>query len=138
MEKAIEVLSKLQIKITEPRKVITSIMINTKQHLTIEDILKQARESLPQIGIATVYRVLKILEDEKVIEKHIFNDDYIIYENTYAKDHHYHIIDIEKNNVIEFCNSDLEELIKKLVSDKGYELISHNIKIYAKGEKNDK
>ncbi|MCT4574684.1 MAG: transcriptional repressor [Alphaproteobacteria bacterium] len=138
MEKAIEVLSKLQIKITEPRKVITSIMINTKQHLTIEDILKQAKESLPQIGIATVYRVLKILEDEKVIEKHIFNDDYIIYENTYAKDHHYHIIDIEKNNVIEFCNSDLEELIKKLVSDKGYELISHNIKIYAKGEKNDK
>lgn len=138
MKDAIKVLSDLNIKITEPRKVITKIMINTEQHLTIEDILFKARDILPHIGIATVYRILKILEDENLIEKHIFNDDCIIYENTYAKDHHYHLVDIENNNVVEFSSPELEKLISKLVSEKGYEIVSHNIKIYAKELQNDK
>ncbi|MCQ4796413.1 transcriptional repressor [Anaerofustis stercorihominis] len=75
---------------TKQRRLIYSIITNSKEHLSAEEIYKSAKKEMPNIAIGTIYRNLNLMirdgEIRKVeihnapdrFDKNIINHDHLI------------------------------------------------------------
>ena len=117
------------LKMTEPRKVIAKVLSDSKDHPDVELVYQRASEIDRNIGIATVYRTIRLFEENNIIEKHEFKDGRFRYEEV-PDEHHDHLIDVRSGKVIEFQNDDIEELQKRVAKELGYELVDHRLELY--------
>ncbi|MFT7087281.1 MAG: Fur family ferric uptake transcriptional regulator [Rickettsiales bacterium] len=127
---------KKNIKLTENRRIVARIISESKDHPDVEELYTRASKIKPNIGIATVYRAVKMFEEEAVIAKHDFNHDAggsrnkARYEEL-SEEHHDHLIDINSGKVVEFFNEEIEKLKEKIAQDLGYRLVDHKLELYA-------
>ena len=135
MSKLFERCIKLGLKMTDQRKVIVETLSSATDHPDVEMVYKRASKIDKRISIATVYRTIRIFEENGIIDKHEFGDGRFRYEEA-TSDHHDHLIDIKSGKVIEFQNKDIEDLQKKVAEKLGYELVDHRLELYAVPNKN--
>ena len=108
MENYIEVV-KLKLKeegykLTPQRRSIVDIMIkNEGKHLNSEEIYDLVKVACPEIGLATVYRTLQLLDDIGAVSKLNLDDGCCRYEiSTNDETHnHHHLICKKCNKIIE-------------------------------------
>lgn len=117
------------IRMTEQRKVIASIIAASDDHPHVEEVYARAHKIDPRISIATVYRTVKLLQEEGVIYKHDFGDGRARYEQT-QETHHDHLIDIRSGKVIEFFNEEIEKLQEKIAEQFGFKLVDHRLELF--------
>ncbi len=117
------------LKMTEQRKVIARVISDSKDHPDVEGVYARASAIDDNISIATVYRTVRLFEEEDIIEKHDFGDGRARYEQVTDK-HHDHLIDINSGKVIEFMNEDIERLQHEIAKKYGYRLIDHRLELY--------
>lgn len=122
------------LKMTDQRRVISRVLSEAQDHPDVEEIYRRSIAIDPKISIATVYRTMRLFEDVNVIEKLDFGDGRARYEEN-REEHHHHLIDINSGEVIEFQDSELEELKKKIAVRLGYDLIGDKLELY--GTKKD-
>lgn len=120
------------IKLTESRRAIASVVSDSKDHPNVDEVLRRVNEINPKIGIATVYRTLKLMEEAGIITKHEFGTNKAHYEIEEEDEHHDHLIDISTGKIHEFFNIELEELKEKIANNMGYELVGHKLELYCK------
>lgn len=120
------------LKLTENRRIIAKIVCESKDHPDVEEVLRRANKINPRIGIATVYRTLKILEEFDIIAKHEFGTNKAHYESSEEGEHHDHLIDVSTGKIHEFFNIELENLKEKIAKNMGYELVGHRLELYCK------
>lgn len=132
MPNLVEICLKKNIKLTNHRKIIAQIISESTDHPDVEELYRKAYFINPKIGIATVYRAVKMFEDLGLIARHDFlgkgKSRYEVLED----DHHDHLIDITNNQVHEFFNAELENLKTKIAHEMGFELIGHKLELYCK------
>ena len=120
------------LKVTHPRKRILEILEGVgNKHVTADDIYRLLVEADEDIGLATVYRVLNQFEAAGLVSKHNFEGGQAFYELDEG-DHHDHMVDVETGQVIEFVSEEIEELQRKIASDRGYEIEDHSLVIYVR------
>ena len=121
--------NKLGLKMTEQRKVIVQVLAESKDHPDVELVYKRASEIDNNIGIATVYRTIRLFEENNIIQRHEFREGKFRYEEV-RDEHHDHLIDVRSGKVVEFQNDAIEELQKRVAKELGYELIDHRLELY--------
>ena len=120
------------LKITLPRIKILEILESAEvHHVSAEDVYKLLIANQEEIGLATVYRVLTQFEQAGICIRHNFEEGHAVYELT-PSDHHDHMVCLETGDVIEFADDIIEERQKKLVEDRGYEIVDHSMVLYVK------
>ncbi len=123
------------LRLTEQRKVIVRLLeetiFDTKFHPDVDEIYNRAIKIDKKISVATVYRTVKLLEENGIIDKHEFKAGKARYEVS-TENHHDHLIDINSGEIIEFIDDDIEKLKKKIANKHGYELIDHRLELYCK------
>ncbi|MGZ5490694.1 MAG: transcriptional repressor, partial [Nitrososphaeraceae archaeon] len=72
----------LGFKVTVSRKAILNIITNTENDLTAEEIYILTHKKDPKIGIATVYRNIRLLEKLGLVEKSYYGDNKAKYKFT--------------------------------------------------------
>ncbi len=119
-------------RLTEQRTAVLNVMVRNKsQHLSAEEVLYKARDEMPNIGIATVYRTLEKLAELGILYKTMFAEGKYRYELADAKGHqHHHVICLSCGKIIEI-EEDLLNKLEEHLEKKGYEIINHELKIYA-------
>ncbi len=134
MSSAIEKLcSERKIKLTENRRIIARVISGSSDHPDVEEVFHRASKINPKIGIATVYRAVKMFEELGVIAKHDFGGKgRARYEKLESDEHHDHLVDITTDEVHEFFSEELEKLKTKIARDKGFELIGHRLELYCR------
>jgi len=104
------------LRLTEQRKVIVRLLeetiSDTKFHPDVDEIHSRAIKIDKKISVATVYRTVKLLEENGIIDKHEFKAGKARYEVS-TENHHDHLIDINSGEIIEFIDDDIEKLKKK-------------------------
>ena len=119
------------IKITEQRKVIAEVLSRANDHPSVEQVYKRTAEIDNRISLATVYRTMKVFEENEIIERLDFRDGKSRYEKKASdKEHHHHLIDIQNNKIIEFSDDMLEEIKHEIARKLGYELVDHKLELY--------
>ena len=114
---------------TEQRKVIVQVLAESKDHPDVELVYKRASEIDNNIGIATVYRTIRLFEENNIIQRHEFKEGRFRYEEV-RDEHHDHLIDVRSGKVVEFQNDAIEELQKRVAKELGYELVDHRLELY--------
>lgn len=117
------------IKMTEQRRVIAKVLADAHDHPDVEELYRRAHAVDAKISIATVYRTVKLFEENSIIEKHDFGDGRARYEES-TETHHDHIIDVKSGKVIEFVNEEIERLQEKIAAQHGYKLVDHRLELY--------
>ena len=129
-------LKKAGLKVTLPRlRILELLEGGDKTHLSAEEIYRRLIDAGEEVGLATVYRVLTQFEQAGICIRHNFEEGHAVYELT-PSDHHDHMVCLDTGDVIEFTDDIIEERQKKLVKEKGYEIIDHSMVLYVKPLKN--
>lgn len=115
---------------TEQRRVIAKVISDAQDHPDVEEVYRRSVLIDPKIGIATVYRTVKMFEEAGIVEKHDFGDGRARYEES-QDNHHDHLIDVKTGKIIEFVNKEIEKLQEKVARELGYKLIDHRLELYA-------
>ena len=119
------------VKLTEQRKIIAKIMSESKDHPDVDELYKRVLNIDPKISIATVYRTVKLFEEEGIVAKHDFKGGKARYEEL-SESHHDHLIDINSGEIIEFVDEEIEKLQEKIAEKFGYDLVDHKLELYGR------
>lgn len=129
--------------LTKPRKIITEKILElTSNHLDgdlcceSEDIdhshsfaSEELVTSAPDIGRATIFRILKNLSDIGSICK-IDNDGSVVYTRSSSTMHHHHLLCVKCGCVSDKHFPAFEKIMKNISSTEDWNLISHQLVIY--------
>ena len=117
------------VKLTDQRRVIAKVMSESTDHPDVDELYKRVSKIDTKISIATVYRTVKLFEESGIVTKHEFKGGKARYEKL-MKENHDHLIDIKTGEIIEFVDSEIEILQKKIAEKHGYELVDHKLELY--------
>ncbi|WP_391121601.1 Fur family transcriptional regulator [Psychrobacillus sp. L3] len=113
-------LSGASYKLTPQREATVRVLLeNEEDHLSAEDVFLLVREISPDIGLATVYRTLELLNELNVVDKIQFGDGVSRYDlrQEGAAHFHHHLVCIECGAVDEI-QEDLLEDVEAIVERK--------------------
>ncbi|MFZ5965987.1 MAG: Fur family transcriptional regulator [Bacillota bacterium] len=120
-------------KLTPQRRAtLDTIIENQGAHMSTEEIYDLVKEKCPEIGLATVYRTLQLLDELGVISKINFDDGCCRYElNTHEDDHqHHHLICQKCGKVIEVEVDLLEALEEEIERNYNFQISDHKVKFF--------
>lgn len=136
IQKEIEILRKKLkqngYKLTPQRRsTYKAILVNEGSHLSCEEVYNEVKKDCPEIGLATVYRTLMLLNKINVIKKQNFNEGKNRYEMIKEdKEHHHHLICNKCASVVEFEDDILEDFVDKVADKYKFDIIDHRIKLF--------
>ena len=129
METLLKKCQALGLKLTDQRKTIVKVLSDSSDHPDVEAVHKRASKIDKRIGIATVYRTIKLFEDNNLLEKHEFKGYSSRYET--VRENHHHLIDVKSGKVMEFRNTLVDAMQKQVAKEMGYKLIDYRLELYA-------
>jgi Fur family ferric uptake transcriptional regulator len=118
------------LKLTSQRKIIAEVLSNSTDHPDVEVLYFRANKIDSKISIATVYRTLNLFEQYGLIKKLEIGEGKARYEEFKKANEHFHLVDIETGDIIEFKNKDLEQLKEKIAKELGYKLVNSKLELY--------
>ncbi len=120
-------------KLTPQRRAVLDVVIESEgKHLSTEEVYDIVKKDCPEIGLATVYRTLQLLEKIGVVCKLNFDDGCNRYELVQA-DHphqHHHLICNICGVVEEVEDVLLESLENKVETKYSFKITNHDVKFY--------
>jgi Fur family ferric uptake transcriptional regulator len=128
-----EDLKKKGYKLTPQRRsIVDTIIENEGQHLTAEEIYDKVKRSCPEIGLATVYRTILLLEDLGVISRLELNDGCSRYEIVHSNEthRHHHLVCNICHKVSEVQDDLLEELESGIEKQYKFKILDHSVKFF--------
>jgi Fur family ferric uptake transcriptional regulator len=139
MSKLLQKCAEAGLKMTGQRKVILQVLEESEDHPSVETVYERARKIDSSISIATVYRMLGLLDELGMVLKHDFGNSFSRFELMHdsVHEHHHHLIDTETGQVIEFKSAELEALTHKIATDLGFHIVDHNFEIFGHRIKKD-
>ena len=131
MESRIEQLCRDKgMKMTGQRRAIARVLSESNDHPDVEELHRRVVEIDPRVSIATVYRTVRLFEEQHILERLDFGDGRARYEEAEGRHHHHHLINLETGEVIEFENEQLERLKRKIARDLGFDLVGERLELY--------
>jgi Fur family transcriptional regulator, ferric uptake regulator len=117
-------------RLTGQRRLIAQVLSEAEDHPDVFELHRRVVTQCSHVSLATVYRTVRRLESEGILERHEFRDGHARYERA-TKKHHDHLIDLETGTVIEFRNEEIERLQEEIARRLGFRLVSHRLELYA-------
>ena len=133
IEKLKDSLKEKGYKLTPQRRAIVDMIIrNEGSHLTTEELYDLVKEECPEIGLATVYRTVQLLEEMGVVCKLDLNDGCSRYEliHDHENHQHHHLICNNCGKVIEVEEDLLEGLENDIQKKYDFVIKNHSVKFY--------
>jgi Fur family ferric uptake transcriptional regulator len=119
------------LKMTGQRRVIASVLSDAADHPDVEELYRRAVSLDNRMSIATVYRTVRLFEENGILERRDFGGGRARYEPTTPGPHH-HLVDVDTGRVIEFIDPELEAAIRAIASRLGFDLASHRLELFGR------
>ena len=119
-------------RLTPQRHAVLKAIAGSRDHLTPAEIYERVRQEHPRVGLATVYRVINLLTELKLICRVSRHGDSQSYLMRRHMGHHHHLICSQCGRTVDFNNCDLIQLEQQLSKDTGFKIEGHFLEIYGK------
>ena len=119
------------LKYTKQREVLLQTLYNNNEHFTPEQLYLYIKERHPglNVGIATVYRSLNLLEESGMVTSISFGAQGKKFELA-NKPHHDYIICRHCGVIVEFEDQVIEKRQLTIAKDNGFKLTGHIMQLY--------
>ncbi len=98
-------------RLTRQRQIIEDVLARTERPLTPQELLSEAQRELPRLGIATVYRALRVGQDAGSIHPVEVQGAAVRYElANHGHHHHFHCTICSRIFEVHACPGDLQHL----------------------------
>jgi Fur family transcriptional regulator, ferric uptake regulator len=99
--------------------------------LTALEIFDKLRAEGRHVGIASVYRVLDLLVQHRLVQRVDVGGGHVRYEPQHASgEHHHHIVCDDCGNVEAFSNPKLEQVLHEIEGSVGYSISGHEVVLH--------
>ncbi|MCH7698309.1 MAG: transcriptional repressor [Chloroflexi bacterium] len=114
-------------RVTGTRRRVLDVLVSMPAHFTVEDVLRH----LPDVGRATVFRTMKLLQDLNLVCRVLMEDGSLHYRIS-ARGHHHHLVCRDCGRIEDFSNCDVSSLLEQLSAITEYEIEGHWLEIYGR------
>ncbi|HEY5089242.1 MAG TPA: Fur family transcriptional regulator [Polyangia bacterium] len=128
-------LARKGLKTTQQREAIVDAFLRISGHVGLEDLLSSARRKYPRVGLATVYRTVKLLEEAGIAVARHFGPGQTLYEISEGRAHHDHLICDACGFIIEFESNEIEKLQDTAARRLGFNVLRHRHELFGLCEK---
>ena len=115
---------------TGQRRLIARLLDEARDHPDVVELHRRASSADARISLSTVYRTVKLFENEGILDRLEFRDGRARYEQADVE-HHDHLINLATGDVIEFRSEEIEALQTEIARRLGYKVVHHRLELYA-------
>ena len=119
------------LKMTGQRRVVARVLSDAGDHPDVEELYRRASALDQHISIATVYRTVRLFEEQGILERRDFGGGRARYEPS-EDGPHYHLIDVETGKVVEFQDIEHERLMHVIAERLGFDVVSLRLELFGR------
>ena len=123
-------LKRVGLKHTDQRDTILRTFLETRDHLSTDELFRLVRKKDAKIGFTTVYRTLKLLAECGLASEVAFHDGIARYEHQYNRRSHHHMVCTGCGSSVEFFSQEVGQLEQKIGQKYHYLTTRHTFQIY--------
>ena len=123
------ILRDMGLKVTGQRMAILKSLTRGRAHRTAQEIFESVHGDHPEIGFATVYRLLRTLSEKQYVTEIRMGGMPARYELT-PKHHHDHLTCTSCGKIVEFEHQQIEALQVQVARENGFQLTGHVLELY--------
>jgi len=127
-------LKKVGLKHTGQRDTILRTFLETRDHLSTEELHRLVKKKDAKIGFTTVYRTLKLLAECGLASEVAFHDGVARYEHQYGRRSHHHMVCTGCGTSVEFFSPEIEKLEQEIGKKYKFQTTRHSFQIYGQCE----
>ncbi|RJX29248.1 MAG: transcriptional repressor [Dethiobacter sp.] len=122
-------------RLTPQRRLVLEIFLENKErHLSAEEVFQLSREKGEEIGLATIYRTLELLEALGLLRKMNFGDGRSRYElvqlDLTEHHHHHHLVCLSCSRIFEVEEDFLHQLEEIIEQKHHFSIVNHNLQFF--------
>jgi Fur family transcriptional regulator, ferric uptake regulator len=117
------------LKQSRSRDTIVRAFLGSERHLNVREILALVRRRSQRIGMSTVHRTMKLLEQAGLAQRHDFYGGAGCYE-TRREDRHDHMICTACGEIFEFESEEIERMQDHVARQRGFHVHKHRHELY--------
>jgi Fur family ferric uptake transcriptional regulator len=123
-------LKKVGLKHTDQRDTILRTFLETRDHLSTDELHRLVKRKDPKIGFTTVYRTLKLLAEAGLASEVAFHDGVARFEHQYNRRNHHHMVCTECGGSVEFFSPEIGRIEQEIGRKHHYLTTRHTFQIY--------
>jgi len=123
-------LKSVGLKHTGQRDTILRTFLETRDHLSTDELFRLVKKKDAGIGFTTVYRTLKLLAECGLASEVAFHDGVARFEHQYNRRSHHHMVCTECGASVEFFSPEIEKLEEEIGRKHHYSTTRHSFQIY--------
>jgi Fur family ferric uptake transcriptional regulator len=115
---------------SKARETVVDSFLASSEHVDLPTLLERARRQNPRLGLATVYRAMKLMEEAGLAEARHFGAGAAVYEVAVGREHHDHLICQGCGQIQEFHSDEIERLQEEVARSHGFAILQHRHELY--------
>lgn len=115
---------------TQQRLAVATVVLDTADHLSAEDVLRRVAKGGTDVGLATVYRTLDLLVSSGLVAERDFGEGFRRYEPVAPGQAHEHCICSACGRVMELSNDRLERVIALVAEEVEFRPHHHHLEVF--------
>jgi Fur family ferric uptake transcriptional regulator len=123
-------LRRVGLKQTAQRGTILRTFLETREHLSTDELHRLVKRKDSRIGFTTVYRTLKLFAECGLASEVAFHDGITRFEHQYNRRSHHHMVCTECGASVEFFSPEVGEIAHETGRKHHYEATRHTFQIY--------
>ena len=123
-------LKRVGLKHTAQRDTILRTFLETREHLSINELHRLVQKKDVRIGFTTVYRTLKLFAECGLASEVAFHDGIARYEHQYNRRSHHHMVCTGCGSSVEFFSPEVDDLEQEIGKKYRYATTRHTFQIY--------
>jgi len=116
-------------RMTPQRMAILHVLHHDGAHLSPTEVFARAREALPGLTEATVYRTLEFLADNGLAHSAHIGNGHLVYEIA-KQEHHHHLICRKCGGELQIEHASLEKVYEQLEASSGFRFIDSHVTFF--------
>jgi len=123
-------LKSVGLKQTGQRDTILRTFLETREHLSTDELHRLVKKKDARIGFTTVYRTLKLLAECGLASEVAFHDGIARFEHQYNRRSHHHMVCTGCVSSVEFFSPEVGQLEQEIGRKHHYVTTRHTFQIY--------
>ena len=123
-------LKKRNLRQTPERFMVLEEVYATDDHVDADELYLRLKQKGNRVSRATVYNTLDLLLDCDLVGRHQFGKNQAKYERAYSYWQHDHLICLDCNEVLEFCDPRIQGIQEMVTEIYQFEIKHHALHLY--------